>query len=149
MALRGSLLRAIAAAETKVKMAWILGVVQAAVTLIAVILIAVAEHRFSFMYIDVVLTAGLSYGIYRKSKVAAISMVALACADALIQVANQAWGAVLFRLLIVAAYVVGTRAVFTLETLNAQLANEDGRGTESSTGHEKARPVGIGRWRSR
>jgi hypothetical protein len=66
-------------AETQIKLAWQAGIVSGTITLVLVLL-SLAGYKFTGLIdasaiIDVCLVFGLSYGIYKKSRVAAIIML--------------------------------------------------------------------------
>jgi hypothetical protein len=112
----------LAQAQSRIKAAWICAVVSGVMTAIASVLAASGVQEleiFKYAMVDALILFVLAYGTYRKSRAAASVLVGY-------WVFNMIYlglsGAVVVRLVFLAAFVLGAWATFVYHKLQSQAA---------------------------
>ncbi len=113
-------------AKTDIKNAWIAGAISGVITLVfALIAMSSAEIRQNmgidaWLWIDVVLIFGLTFGIYKKSRICAVLMFVYFAISKLIQFSSGQFGGAFVAVLFLYFYFQGMRGTFTYHKLKQE-----------------------------
>lgn len=113
----------LAEAKQQIKAAWIAGIVSTVITLIATLALSGSDAG-SFLWIDVFLSAGFTFGIYKKVRACAVSMLAYFILSKVLQISAAVQTdaginpiAIGFGCLFIYFYTQGVRGTYTYHRL--------------------------------
>ncbi|NKQ34117.1 MAG: hypothetical protein HF973_00705 [Chloroflexi bacterium] len=112
--MKGWEMKTIEDAEKGIKQAWIAGVISGTITLVVVILSVVGlDLGFSvFALIDVALIFLLSFGIYKKNRIAAVLLLAYYLINQAIRIAGGNTGGIVMVAIFTYFFIQGVRGTF-------------------------------------
>ncbi len=116
-------------AEKAIQNAWIVGLVSGGVTLI-ITLTAIGGSgvlRFSsWTFLDIILTFGLAFGIYKKSWLAAVTMlIYFVFSQIMLRINVNSFRGIVIALIFIYFYVQGIRGTFAYHNIIKQEEGKD------------------------